>query len=106
MSLKYVRPRTGRLYALFKQGSSGPCTTSRPGMLDFVGTAKWDVWKKLGEMTGISSALSLRSDVISSIKILSFTGDEAQQLYVALVTQLYPEWENSGAAQGGVNPKP
>jgi acyl-CoA-binding protein len=33
------------LYALFKQGSLGDATGSRPGMLDLVGRAKFDAWK-------------------------------------------------------------
>lgn len=40
-----------QMYALYKQAHQGPNTTSRPGMLDFVGRAKWDAWKGLGEMT-------------------------------------------------------
>jgi diazepam-binding inhibitor (GABA receptor modulator, acyl-CoA-binding protein) len=32
------------LYALYKQGSSGDVTGSRPGMLDFKGRAKYDAW--------------------------------------------------------------
>jgi diazepam-binding inhibitor (GABA receptor modulator, acyl-CoA-binding protein) len=36
-----------KLYALFKQGSQGDVTGSRPGMLDFVGRAKWDAWNAL-----------------------------------------------------------
>ena len=35
------------LYALFKQGSSGDVSGSRPGMLDMVGRAKFDAWTKL-----------------------------------------------------------
>ncbi len=35
------------LYALYKQGSAGDVTGSRPGMLDFVGGAKFDAWSKL-----------------------------------------------------------
>jgi acyl-CoA-binding protein len=34
------------LYSLFKQGSSGDVTGSRPGMFDPVGRAKWDAWDK------------------------------------------------------------
>jgi len=40
-------PETGELldlYALYKQGSSGDVTGSRPGMLDFKGRAKFDAW--------------------------------------------------------------
>ncbi|CAD1474455.1 unnamed protein product, partial [Heterotrigona itama] len=33
------------LYALFKQASVGNINTSRPGMLDLKGKAKWDAWK-------------------------------------------------------------
>jgi acyl-CoA-binding protein len=32
------------LYALYKQGSNGDVTGSRPGMLDFKGRAKYDAW--------------------------------------------------------------
>ena len=32
------------IYGLFKQGTVGDCNTSRPGMLDFKGKAKWDAW--------------------------------------------------------------
>ncbi|KAL6008560.1 hypothetical protein ACLOJK_034073 [Asimina triloba] len=33
------------LYALYKQATIGPVTTSRPGMLSPVDRAKWDAWK-------------------------------------------------------------
>lgn len=32
------------LYALFKQGTAGDVTGSRPGMMDFKGRAKFDAW--------------------------------------------------------------
>lgn len=35
------------LYSLFKQGSSGDVSGSRPGMMDLVGRAKYDAWAKL-----------------------------------------------------------
>ena len=34
------------LYALYKQATVGDATGSRPGMLDFVGRAKFDGWAK------------------------------------------------------------
>jgi acyl-CoA-binding protein len=34
------------LYALFKQGTVGDVSGSRPGMLDFKGRAKFDAWEK------------------------------------------------------------
>ncbi|EWT05952.1 acyl-CoA-binding protein [Intrasporangium chromatireducens Q5-1] len=36
-----------RLYALYKQATEGDVTGSRPGMMDFVGRAKYDAWAKL-----------------------------------------------------------
>ncbi|CAH1396479.1 unnamed protein product [Nezara viridula] len=32
------------IYALFKQGTVGDCNTSKPGMFDFKGKAKWEAW--------------------------------------------------------------
>lgn len=40
-----------KIYALFKQSTLGPCTTARPGMLDFVNRAKWDAWNALGKIS-------------------------------------------------------
>lgn len=34
------------LYALFKQGSLGDVTGSRPGMMNMVGRAKYDAWAR------------------------------------------------------------
>jgi acyl-CoA-binding protein len=34
------------LYALYKQGTQGDVTGSRPGMLDFKGRAKFDAWEQ------------------------------------------------------------
>lgn len=36
-----------KLYALYKQGSSGDVSGSKPGMFDFVGVAKYEAWKGL-----------------------------------------------------------
>ncbi|EGZ23546.1 putative acyl-CoA binding-like protein [Phytophthora sojae] len=64
-----------QLYALFKQAQVDPNTTSRPGMLDFVGRAKWDAWSKLGDMTL----------------------DEAKLKYIAIIDELAAE--NGAATQ-------
>ncbi|XP_072306485.1 enoyl-CoA delta isomerase 2 isoform X2 [Eucyclogobius newberryi] len=39
-----------KIYALFKQSTMGPCTTGRPGMLDFINRAKWDAWNGMGNV--------------------------------------------------------
>ena len=35
-----------KLYALFKQGSTGDVDGKRPGFTDMVGRAKWDAWNE------------------------------------------------------------
>lgn len=55
-----------RLYALYKQATKGDCLDERPGMMDFVGKAKWDAWKAL---EGI-------------------TQDDAREQYIGLVEEL------------------
>nr|BAN20568.1 diazepam binding inhibitor, putative [Riptortus pedestris] len=32
------------IYALYKQATVGDCDTSKPGMFDFKGKAKWEAW--------------------------------------------------------------
>ncbi len=55
-----------KIYALYKQASSGDVDGKRPGFTDMVGRAKWDAWN---ELKGKS-------------------GDEAKQEYVDLVESL------------------
>ena len=55
-----------KLYALYKQGSSGDADGKRPGFGDMVGRAKWDAWNELKGQTA----------------------DEAKQAYVDLIEDL------------------
>lgn len=55
-----------KLYALYKQASEGDATGERPGMMDFVGRAKFDAWAGL---KGLDS-------------------DAAREKYIALVDAL------------------
>jgi peroxisomal 3,2-trans-enoyl-CoA isomerase len=55
-----------QLYALYKQATVGTCNTSRPGMMDFVGRAKWDAWNSLGQMTQ-SDAVNQYSLLVDSL---------------------------------------
>ncbi len=36
-----------KLYALYKQSTSGDADGKRPGLTDMVGRAKWDAWNEL-----------------------------------------------------------
>jgi diazepam-binding inhibitor (GABA receptor modulator, acyl-CoA-binding protein) len=43
------RPDNGtllKIYALYKQATTGDVTDSRPGFTDMVGRAKWDAWNQ------------------------------------------------------------
>jgi acyl-CoA-binding protein len=55
-----------KIYALYKQASSGDVDGKRPGFTDMVGRAKWDAWN---ELKGKSS-------------------DEAKQEYIDLIESL------------------
>ena len=55
-----------KLYALFKQTSSGDVDGKRPGFTDMVGRAKWDAWN---ELKGTSA-------------------DDAMKQYVGLIDEL------------------
>ncbi len=55
-----------KLYALYKQGSSGDVSGEKPGFFDFVAVAKYEAWEKL---SGTSE-------------------DDARQQYVDLVNSL------------------
>ena len=54
------------LYSLFKQGSQGDVSGSRPGMLDMVGRAKYDAWAKL-KGTGKDEAMKKYVDKVAAL---------------------------------------
>lgn len=55
-----------QMYALYKQGSAGDVSGTKPGMFDFVAAAKYGAWEKLQGMDS----------------------DEAKQKYIELVEKL------------------
>lgn len=56
-----------KMYALYKQASSGDADGERPGMSDFVGRAKWDGWKALTG-TPADSAMQQYIDLVADLK--------------------------------------
>ena len=56
-----------KLYALFKQGSSGDVDGKRPGFTDLVGRAKWDAWNELKGKPG-EQAMQEYVDLIESLQ--------------------------------------
>ncbi|MEM9384656.1 MAG: acyl-CoA-binding protein [Pseudomonadota bacterium] len=60
-----------KLYALYKQASSGDVSGSRPGMLDFVGRAKYDAWAKI---SGLDRDDAMRSYISTAKSLISTYG--------------------------------
>ena len=56
-----------RLYALYKQGTSGDATGTRPGFSDLIGRAKYDAWAKI-KGTSKDDAMREYVDLIESLK--------------------------------------
>ena len=49
--LKVPQEMQLKFYGYFKQATVGKCNVKKPGLLDWVGRAKWDAWNKLGDMS-------------------------------------------------------
>ena len=56
-----------KLYALYKQGSSGDVDGKRPGFADMVGRAKWDAWNAVKGKSR-DEAMQEYIDTIESLK--------------------------------------
>lgn len=56
-----------KIYALYKQGSSGDAQGERPGFTDMVGRAKFDAWNAL-KGTSQEDAMQQYIDLIEELK--------------------------------------
>lgn len=56
-----------KIYALFKQASTGDADGKRPGMTDMVGRAKWDAWNAIAG-TSKEDAMQQYVDLIHELK--------------------------------------
>ena len=56
-----------KIYALYKQGSSGDVQGERPGMTDFVNRAKFDAWDAL-KGTSQDEAMQQYIDLVEELK--------------------------------------
>ena len=55
-----------KIYALYKQGSTGDNTEKKPGFSDMVARAKWDAWTKL-KGTSTDDAMQQYIDLIAEL---------------------------------------
>ncbi|KAI0635627.1 acyl-CoA-binding protein [Trametes polyzona] len=67
-------------YKYYKQATVGDVNTSRPGMLDFVGKAKWDAWESV---KGTSKEEAYAKYVEKLIEILKRADTEESKKYIA-----------------------
>ncbi|CEQ41272.1 SPOSA6832_02981 [Sporobolomyces salmonicolor] len=82
--------RSRQLYALFKIASTSPRPeTSRPGIFDFSGRAKWDAWDELGQRGGYDGAEGKQ---------------RAQDEYVAEAVRM--GWQEDSEGETGAAPPP
>jgi acyl-CoA-binding protein len=56
-----------KMYALYKQASSGDASGDRPGFTDMVGRAKWDAWAAL-KGTSKDDAMQQYVDFVTDLK--------------------------------------
>jgi len=56
-----------KIYALYKQASSGDVEGRRPGFTDMIGRAKWDAWNEV-KGQGSADAMQAYVDLIESLK--------------------------------------
>jgi diazepam-binding inhibitor (GABA receptor modulator, acyl-CoA-binding protein) len=56
-----------KIYALYKQATTGDVDGKRPGFTDMVGRAKWDAWNEV-KGKGADDAMQDYVDLIESLK--------------------------------------
>jgi acyl-CoA-binding protein len=66
-----------RFYSYFKQGTEGPCKSRRPAFWDIVGKAKYDAWKRLGDMPKEKAMESYVNELKQIVETMSYTQNVA-----------------------------
>ncbi|PWY99390.1 acyl-CoA-binding protein [Testicularia cyperi] len=69
-----------KFYSYYKQATVGDVNTSRPGMLDFVGKAKWDAWKKVEGMSKEAAQQAYVENLLEILKKHEGEGDSAKHI--------------------------
>ncbi|KZT29976.1 acyl-CoA-binding protein [Neolentinus lepideus HHB14362 ss-1] len=67
-------------YKYYKQATVGDINTTRPGLMDFTGKAKWDAWKSV---EGTSKEDAMAKYVEKLLEILNKTDNEESKKYAA-----------------------
>lgn len=67
-------------YAYFKQATEGPVASPRPSFYNVVGRAKWDAWKRLGDMPKEEAMDRYVDDLNKIIETMALTDNVADFL--------------------------
>jgi len=67
-------------YKYYKQATVGDVNTSRPGLLDFVGKAKWDAWKSV---EGVSKEEARTKYVEKLLEVLRAAANDESNKFIA-----------------------
>lgn len=76
-----TQPQMLKLYALYKQATSGPCSMPAPNALNVVATAKYKAWKNLGEEMDKMTAMQEYIDLVMLIEFTKEANDQADIIY-------------------------
>lgn len=71
-----------KFYSFFKQATEGPCKKDKPGFWDVVNRAKWEAWKKLGDMPKEEAMQSYVNELHKIVETMSYNTDVASFLLV------------------------
>lgn len=79
----FVQADLLEFYGLYKQATIGKCNTTKPGMFNIQGKAKWNIWNELGDMTC----------------------DAAKEKYIRKMISLVPNYRQIGNTSSGSSKK-
>lgn len=79
-----------RFYSYFKQATEGPCNKDKPGFWDVVNRAKWEAWKKLGDMPPEEAMSSYVNELHKIVETMAYNSDVASFLSVSDDGQDFP----------------
>lgn len=64
-----------RFYSYFKQATEGPCKQPKPGFWDLVKKAKWDAWKRLGNMSKDEAMKAYVEELKKIVETMAYDGN-------------------------------
>ncbi|XP_046975040.1 acyl-CoA-binding domain-containing protein 5 [Vanessa cardui] len=79
-----------KFYSYYKQALEGPCNKDKPGFWDVVNRAKWEAWKKLGDMSSEEAMQLYVNELHKIVETMSYNRDVASFLLVSDEEEGFP----------------